>query len=107
MKLCNRCGRTQPYTEYVKSNSSKDGHQSYCRDCKLEQGLIRKYGLTIQSLMERFMLVSNCTIQRRGDGKGFICTYCACQFFIDPKNQCWMTKEYIDVEKTKENSDDC
>ena len=49
------------------------------------------------------MLVSNCTIQRRGDGKGFICTYCACQFFIDPKNQCWMTKEYINVEKkTKE-----
>jgi hypothetical protein len=52
------------------------------------------------------MLVSNCTIQRRGDGKGFICTYCACQFFIDPKNQCWMTKEYINVEKTKEKSDE-
>jgi ribosomal protein S14 len=52
MKLCNRCGRTQPYTEYVKSNSSKDGHQSYCRDCKLEQGLIRKYGLTIQTRQE-------------------------------------------------------
>ena len=60
MKTCNRCGITKPYTEYVKASRSKDGYQTYCRDCKLEQGLIRRYGLTIETRQDLLNTQGGC-----------------------------------------------
>lgn len=41
--------------------------------------------------------MANCTILRRGDGKGFLCTYCGAGFMLGPDNKCWETQERFDV----------
>lgn len=33
-KKCAKCGKIQPITNFGKHESSSDGHQSYCDDCK-------------------------------------------------------------------------
>ena len=35
-KQCFRCGKTKPTSEFNKNVDSKDGLQSYCRDCQKE-----------------------------------------------------------------------
>lgn len=35
-KKCPRCGRDLPISEFNKSGQSKDGLQSYCRECQHE-----------------------------------------------------------------------
>ena len=32
-KVCNKCGRELPVSEFNKCSGSKDGLQWYCRDC--------------------------------------------------------------------------
>ena len=35
-KLCKRCGRVLPLSEFSKHRSTKDGLQIYCKDCQKE-----------------------------------------------------------------------
>ena len=35
-KLCKKCGRELPTTDFNKCASNKDGLQSYCRECQHE-----------------------------------------------------------------------
>lgn len=35
-KVCRRCGRELPKGEFYVNNKSKDGLQTYCKDCKKE-----------------------------------------------------------------------
>lgn len=32
-KKCSRCGRILPIDQFSKKSGSKDGHQSWCKDC--------------------------------------------------------------------------
>lgn len=32
-KVCSKCGRELPITDFAKSSSCKDGHVGQCRDC--------------------------------------------------------------------------
>ena len=34
MKTCSKCKEKKPFSEFYKSRSSKDGHQSYCKLCE-------------------------------------------------------------------------
>jgi hypothetical protein len=34
MKQCSRCREEKPFTEFARSSSHKDGHQSYCKSCR-------------------------------------------------------------------------
>ncbi|WAX17085.1 hypothetical protein PF672P2_00070 [Parabacteroides phage PF672P2] len=36
VKLCARCGKTLPISEFDNHGTNKDGLQSYCRDCVRE-----------------------------------------------------------------------
>lgn len=35
-KVCKRCGKEAPITEFSKNKQSKDGHNIYCRKCRNE-----------------------------------------------------------------------
>ena len=32
-KVCSKCGRELPLSEFYKKSTSKDGLQSYCKEC--------------------------------------------------------------------------
>jgi hypothetical protein len=34
MKLCTSCGETKPLSEFSKDKTRKDGHQSFCKECR-------------------------------------------------------------------------
>lgn len=36
-KVCSRCGRELPLTEFPKSAQCRDGHSGVCKKCKVEQ----------------------------------------------------------------------
>lgn len=38
-KVCKRCGKEAPITEFSKNKQSKDGHHIYCRTCRNELAL--------------------------------------------------------------------
>lgn len=40
-KVCKRCGKEAPISEFSKNAKSKDGADSYCRKCRNE--LAKKY----------------------------------------------------------------
>lgn len=40
-KICKRCGRELPTSEYNKHSTNKDGLQSWCRECQSEYGHMR------------------------------------------------------------------
>lgn len=35
-KVCSKCGRELPISNFSKNKKSKDGHHSYCKDCHKE-----------------------------------------------------------------------
>lgn len=43
---CNKCERTLPITEFYPTKKSKDGIDTWCKDCHFEKKLRRHYQLT-------------------------------------------------------------
>ena len=41
VKKCSRCFKEKPMSEFNKNKSSKDGHQSLCRTCAREYGILK------------------------------------------------------------------
>ena len=42
-KVCTKCGKTKPISEFNVKNDSPDGYQYHCKDCKREYQLKRKF----------------------------------------------------------------
>src|SRR5205085_10663185 len=55
MKTCVRCQKEKPLSDFNNRQSSKDGKQSYCRDCQSSYQLEYKYDLS----QEAFDLLYN------------------------------------------------
>lgn len=45
-KQCPSCGLQKPRTNFSKNKTTKDGLQSWCKDCINNQKLFREYGIT-------------------------------------------------------------
>lgn len=45
MKVCTKCTLSKELTEFPKDSRYLDGHSSWCKECKNEQGRLKKYGL--------------------------------------------------------------
>lgn len=41
-KYCRKCGQTKPLSEFSLNAKSKDGHQTYCKECIMEYHRSRK-----------------------------------------------------------------
>jgi hypothetical protein len=78
MKQCPRCSTTKPYSDFHKSNQSKDGHASYCRSCQKEYSekhYEKKYGRKFPK-----------------------------EKFIDGKRYCTICQEYKDLSSFKKSN---
>lgn len=42
-KVCRLCGREKTLDEFHKNNKSKDGHQSYCKECNKDYSKRNKH----------------------------------------------------------------
>lgn len=45
-RKCNKCEKTQPITEFYPTKKSKDGIDTWCKDCHFAKKLRRHYRLT-------------------------------------------------------------
>ena len=48
LKKCARCPHEKPLSAFNNRRDSKDGKQSYCRDCQEDDRLLRRYRMTRQ-----------------------------------------------------------
>lgn len=104
MKVCTKCGIEKDFSEFHKNKSSKDLHQSWCKDCGKERVIKLKTDkkLQLEKAIRSSVILENKILAKENKK---LCTNCKNIFFIDEINQNSMcnncVKEYRDITKEK------
>lgn len=91
MKVCKKCNKLLPYSEFYQSKNTKDGYENICKKCRLEAR--KKYervcvicGITFKTQIKEAQFCSNrCKSSiRKKDRITTTCAYCGKEFDMKP-----------------------
>jgi len=55
-KICSKCGKAKPKSAFSVQSVGRDGMQAYCKSCRAEDHLQRKYGISAEEKMAMLAL---------------------------------------------------
>lgn len=106
MKTCTKCGEVKEFSDFVKDKSKKDGHSSYCKNCKKQRYILLKSDnlLQLEKEIKSSIILENKILLK--DGKK-LCSHCKQIFKIEDLKgrRCRECCNYFSIKWSKNNKD--
>lgn len=106
MKTCTKCGEVKEFSDFVKDKSKKDGHSSYCKNCKKQRYILLKSDnlLQLEKEIKSSIILENKILLK--DGKK-LCSHCKQIFKIEDLKgrRCCECCNYFSIKWSKNNKD--